>query len=29
LSIRPNVLFAFNTLAHDPNNPDTIKDVLL
>ena len=29
LSIRPNVLFAFKTLAHDPNNPDTIKDVLL
>ena len=29
LSDRPNVLFAFNTIAHDPNKPDTIKDVLL
>ncbi len=29
LSDRPNVLIAFNTIAHDPEKPDTIKDVLL
>ena len=29
LSVRPNVLVAFNTIVHDPKTPDTIKDVLL
>jgi UDP-2-acetamido-2,6-beta-L-arabino-hexul-4-ose reductase len=29
LSNRPNVLVAFNTIDHDPENPDTMKDVLL
>lgn len=29
LSDRPNILVAFNTVEHDPETPDTIKDVLL
>lgn len=29
LSNQPNVLVAFNTVAHDPQNPDTIRDVLI
>jgi len=29
LSDRPNVLIAFNTIAHDPEKPDTMKYVLL
>ncbi len=29
LSDRPNVLVAFNTIVHDPEKPDTIKEVLL
>ena len=28
-SKQPNILVAFNTLVHDPNNPDTVKDVLI
>jgi len=26
---RPNVLVAFNTCEHDPQNPDTVQDILL
>ena len=26
---RPNVIVAFNTCEHDPQNPDTIQDILL
>ncbi len=26
---QPNVLAAFNTCAHDPDNPDTVLDILL
>ena len=29
LNKAPNVIVAFNTIAHDPKKPDTIKDVLL
>jgi hypothetical protein len=29
LSKQPNMLIAFNTVEHDPGNPDSIKDVLL
>jgi dTDP-4-dehydrorhamnose 3,5-epimerase-like enzyme len=29
LSTRSNVLMAFNTVEHDPQNPDTVKDVIL
>jgi UDP-2-acetamido-2,6-beta-L-arabino-hexul-4-ose reductase len=26
---QPNILVAFNTLIHDPDNPDVVKDVLI
>ena len=29
LNKMPNVLVAFNTVEHDPKNPDTMEDVLL
>jgi UDP-2-acetamido-2,6-beta-L-arabino-hexul-4-ose reductase len=29
LSNQPNILLAFNTVEHDPNHPDTVKDVLI
>ena len=29
LSSRPNVLVAFNTIQHDPQNPDTEEEVLI
>lgn len=29
LSDQPNILVAFNTIEHDPHNPDTVKDVLI
>ena len=29
LSDRPNLLVAFNTVRHDPENPDIVKDVLI
>lgn len=29
LNESPNVLVAFNTIEHDPNDPDTMEDILL
>jgi dTDP-4-dehydrorhamnose 3,5-epimerase-like enzyme len=29
LSNQPNVLVAFNSIGHDPQNPDTIEEVLI
>ena len=29
LSDRPNILVAFNTVEHDPETPDTVREVLL
>ena len=26
---QPNILVAFNTLAHDPHNPDVVRDILI
>ena len=26
---QPNILVAFNTLAHDPHNPDVVSDILI
>jgi dTDP-4-dehydrorhamnose 3,5-epimerase-like enzyme len=26
---QPNILVAFNTLEHDPKNPDTVSDILI
>lgn len=28
-SDRPNVIVAFNTCEHDPQNPDTVQDILI
>lgn len=29
LRVQPNVLMAFNTIEHDPHNPDIVTDELL
>jgi dTDP-4-dehydrorhamnose 3,5-epimerase-like enzyme len=29
LSDQPNILAAFNTTEHDPQNPDTVRDIIL